>query len=571
MASAYSCRICAGDLRLMTNGNGTAPEAEAFAPSAHEPGRHGDLLACAECGAVQQPALPAAAALHDLYRDMRDEAYLDEEHGRRATAARLLALVAEHVPAGRLLDVGCGHGLLLDEARRRGYEPVGLELSRAAARHAREALGLDVRETPLESFEAGAEFDVVILADVLEHLDDPVAAIERCARLLRDGGVLCVVTPDPASATARVAGTRWWGYVAAHSCLLPRATLRELLAAQGLVISVDIPLVRAFSARRWASGLAERLGPARGPLERAARRLPPRASLSLALHDERVLLAHRVAVERAPEPLVRDRGEEAKVALVLPAYEAARTIPAVVDELPAAAADSALLIDDASTDATTAVALAHGLDVLRHPVNRGYGASQKTGYARALLDGAEVIVMVHADNQYAPALVPLMVEPILTGRADMVIGSRLLRDRAIAEGMPRWKWMGNRLLTEIENRVFDVELSEYHTGYRAFSADLLRSIPFLRNSDDFVFDQQIFAQVLARGARVEEIPIPTRYFREASSVDFVTSARYGVETLAVLGHFAVDRRRGRWPLLREAAARLQPEVADADGARAPAA
>jgi SAM-dependent methyltransferase len=571
MASAYACRICAGDLRLMTNGNGAAPEAAAFAPSAHEPGRHGDLLACAECGAVQQPALPAAAALHDLYRNVRDDAYLDEEAGRRATAARLLELIAEHVPAGRLLDVGCGHGLLLDEARRRGYEPVGLELSRAAAQHARDALGLDVRETPLESFDADDEFDVVVLADVLEHLDDPVAAIERCVRLLRDGGVLCVVTPDPASATARLAGTRWWGYVAAHSCLLPRATLRELLAGQGLVISTDVPLVRAFSARRWALGLAERLGPARGPIERAARRLPARASLSLALHDERVLLAQRVDVERAPVPLVCDRGEDARVELVLPAYEAALTIPAVVDELPADAADRALLIDDASSDTTTAVALAHGLDVVRHPVNRGYGAGQKTGYARALLDGADVVVMVHADNQYAPALVPLMVEPILAGRADMVIGSRLLRDRAIAEGMPRWKWLGNRLLTGIENRVFGVELSEYHTGYRAFSAELLRSIPFLRNSDDFVFDQQIFAQVLARGARVEEIAIPTRYFREASSVDFVTSARYGLETLAVLGRFVADRRRGRWSLLRSAAAGLQPEVADEDGARRSAA
>jgi glycosyltransferase involved in cell wall biosynthesis len=160
--------------------------------------------------------------------------------------------------------------------------------------------------------------------------------------------------------------------------------------------------------------------------------------------------------------------------------------------------------------------------------------------------------MVHADNQYAPELVPEMVAPILAGEADMVIGSRILRDRAIAGGMPRWKWLGNRTLTGIENRAFGMALSEYHTGYRAFSAELLRSIPFLRNSDDFVFDQQIFAQVLARGARVVEVPIPTRYFREASSVDLPTSIRYGVQTLGVLGRFVVDRRRrrGRWPLLR---------------------
>ena len=244
------------------------------------------------------------------------------------------------------------------------------------------------------------------------------------------------------------------------------------------------------------------------------------------------------------------------MALVLPAYNATRTIPNVVAEIPVDAADRALLVDDDSHDDTTSVALAHGLDVIRHPHNRGYGGSQKTGYARALLDGADVIVMVHADGQYAPGLVPEMVAPILEGRADMVIGSRMLRDRAIAGGMPRWKWLGNRLLTGIENRAFGVSLSEYHTGYRAFSAELLRSIPFLRNSDDFVFDQQIFAQVLARGARVVEVPIPTRYFLEASSVDLPTSIRYGVKTLGVLGRFMVDRRRGRWPLLRRTAGDL---------------
>jgi SAM-dependent methyltransferase len=557
MATQSACRVCAGELSLRVVGsNGTAPVAEAFAPSLHETGRHGDLLACVECGTVQQPLLPAGAELHELYRDMRDDAYLGEEAGRRATASHLLDLIAARVDGGRLLDVGCGHGLLLDEARSRGYETVGLELSRAAARHAREALGLDVREVPVEDFADDEGFDVVVLADVLEHLDDPVGAVQRCAELLRAGGALCVVTPDPSSVTARLAGRRWWGFVPAHACLLPRATLRELLAARGLVISTDVPLVRSFSARRWASGLAERLGPGREPLERLARALPDSASLSLALHDERVVIANRVDVQHAPEPLLRHRGGPATVTLVLPAYDATRTIPDVVAEIPVEAADRALLVDDASRDDTTRVALAHGLDVIRHPRNRGYGGSQKTGYARALLDGADVIVMVHADNQYAPGLVPEMVAPILEGRADMVIGSRLLRDRAIAGGMPRWKWLGNRLLTGIENRAFGVELSEYHTGYRAFSAQLLRSIPFLRNSDDFVFDQQIFAQVLARGARVVEVPIPTRYFREASSVDLPTSVRYGVQTLGVLGRFLVDRRRGRWPLLRRTAGDL---------------
>jgi glycosyltransferase involved in cell wall biosynthesis len=312
--------------------------------------------------------------------------------------------------------------------------------------------------------------------------------------------------------------------------------------------------VRTFSARRWVEGLAERLGPLGPPLDAAARRLPAGAAISASLGDERVVLAHRIDVERAPQPLVRDRGGPASVHVVLPAYKATSTIAAVAEEMPVAAADRAVLVDDASGDATGDVALEHGFDVLRHPANRGYGAGQKTGYARALRDGADVIVMVHADNQYDPGLLGRMAEPILDGRADMVIGSRLLEDRAIAGGMPRWKWVGNRLLTGIENAAFGVRFSEYHTGYRAFSAPLLRSIAFLRNSDEFVFDQQIFAQVIAHDARVVEIPIPTRYFREASSVGFVTSVRYARQTIWVLARFLADGRGVRWALLRRPAA-----------------
>jgi len=558
------CRICSGRLQLHLHGaGGGVPAPDALAPSAHVPGQHGDLLVCRECGSVQQPGLPPAPVLHDLYRETADAAYLAEEAGRRASAARLLDLVGAHVPAGRLLDVGCGPGLLLDEARRRGYATVGLELTRTAARHARQVLGLDVREVPLEAFDEPGGFDVVVLADVLEHLDDPVDGIERAAGLLRPGGVLCLVTPDPSSLTARLAGRRWWGYLPAHTCLLPRRTLREVVAAAGLVISADVPAVRVFSARRWVAGLAERAGRLRRPLEALAAAVPARMSLSLTLHDERVIVAHRAEVRSVRRPLLRDRGGGAAVHVVLPAYCAAQTLPAVASELDRGAADRALLIDDASPDATARVAILHGIDVLRHPVNRGYGASQKTGYARALLDGADVVVMVHADDQYNPALVADMAAPILSGRSDMVIGSRLLEHRAVADGMPRWKWLGNRLLTSLENRVFGRAFSEYHTGYRAFSADLLRSVPFLRNSDAFVFDQEIFAQVVTRGARVLEIPIPTRYFKEASSVDLPTSVRYGLGTLVVLARFSLDRRpRARWALLRRPAARLAGAGAD---------
>src|SRR4051812_8177889 len=354
MASGRACRICSGDLTLRIRGRGEPLTAAALSPSAHATGRHGDLLECVECGTVQQPALPAGAQLHDLYRDMRDEDYLAEETGRRATAVRLLDLIGPFVAGGRLLDIGCGPGLLLDEACVRGYETVGLELSRASAQHARDALGLDVRELALEDFDDDGEppgFDVVVLADVIEHLDDPVAGVARCAALLRPGGVLCVVTPDPSSPTARIAGARWWGFVPAHTCLLPRATLRELVAAAGVVVSTDVPLVRTFSARRWVEGLAERLGPVSAPLEAAARRLPGRASLSLSLGDERVVLAHRVEVQQPAEPLVRDRGGGRPVAGVLPPHPPAPTIPPRLEGMAGQAAGPAPPPHDPGGDA----------------------------------------------------------------------------------------------------------------------------------------------------------------------------------------------------------------------------
>jgi glycosyltransferase involved in cell wall biosynthesis len=271
-----------------------------------------------------------------------------------------------------------------------------------------------------------------------------------------------------------------------------------------------------------------------------------------------VVLAHRIAVVRPPEPLAEDRGGPTKVAVVLPAYRAAATIPAVAREMPVDAVDRALLVDDASPDATPEVALREGFELMRLPANRGYGGNQKAGYVRALLDGADIVVMVHADNQYDPSLVAKMVRPIERGDADVVIGSRLLEDEAIAGGMPRWKWVGNRFLTWVENRAFRTSFSEFHTGYRAFSADILREIAFLRNSDGFVFDQEIFAQMVAHRARVLELPIPTRYFLEASTVSFRASVEYGLRTLGVLARYRLDERRSRWSLLRPPAARLAP-------------
>lgn len=294
MPAPETCRICQGPLALLYSGAGSEARAEAFSPTNHQPGQYGELYRCERCGTVQQPALPRGEALLDLYRAMHDEHYLDEEAGRRRTAARLLAAIARHVPRGRLLDVGCGHGLLLDEARRAGYEVEGLEPSRDAAAYARERLGLPVRERTLADLAAEPDpprYAAIVLADVLEHLDDPVAAIESCRRLLAPGGVLCLVTPDPASRTARLAGARWWGYLPAHTYLMPRETLRGLLAERGLEVVEDRSLVRSFTLRYWMAGFAERGGAIGAGVTRLRRMVPVRASLALSLGDETVLVA----------------------------------------------------------------------------------------------------------------------------------------------------------------------------------------------------------------------------------------------------------------------------------------
>jgi glycosyltransferase involved in cell wall biosynthesis len=223
-----------------------------------------------------------------------------------------------------------------------------------------------------------------------------------------------------------------------------------------------------------------------------------------------------------------------RVVVVMPAYNAAKTLRDTYARIPPLV-ERVILVDDHSKDETVAVASSLGLKVIRHPHNVGYGGNQKTCYMEALRDGAEVVVMLHPDGQYDPELIGDLVRPILEGRADMVLGSRfLIPGGPRTAGMPRWKIAGNRLLTGFENLAMGTRFSECHTGYRAYSAAFLRRIPFLRNSNDFVFDTQVIAQAVAFGQRVVEVPARTRYFSEASSVDFAGSVRYGLKTLGTM-------------------------------------
>lgn len=219
-----------------------------------------------------------------------------------------------------------------------------------------------------------------------------------------------------------------------------------------------------------------------------------------------------------------------KVVVVMPAYNAARTIKTTYEEvMRQGIVDLVVLVDDASADQTVAIARAlQNVKVVVHPRNRGYGANQKTCYREALAAGADIVVMVHPDYQYTPKLIPAMVSMIANGLYQCVLGSRILGGRAVDNGMPRWKYVANRALTLYLNLMMRSKLSEFHTGYRAFSRELLEQLRLDANSDDFVFDNQMLAQILWRGYTVAEVSCPTRYFPEASSIGFQRSLRYGL-------------------------------------------
>jgi glycosyltransferase involved in cell wall biosynthesis len=243
---------------------------------------------------------------------------------------------------------------------------------------------------------------------------------------------------------------------------------------------------------------------------------------------------------------VQSRNRAPKIVVVMPAYNAGRTLRMTYEELPKDAVNLVILVDDGSTDTTLEVARQLGLEIFVHNRNYGYGANQKTCYAEALRAGADVVVMVHPDYQYDPTLVPQIVEPITRGEADVVLGSRLKGGSALAQGMPWWKFVANRFLTWVENRAFGLRLSEYHTGYRAFRREVLETVNFRANADGFIFDQEIVAQVVAAGFRIAEIAVPTRYFPEASSASFVASSVYGLRILAVVFWYLVNK----WGLRR---------------------
>ena len=227
--------------------------------------------------------------------------------------------------------------------------------------------------------------------------------------------------------------------------------------------------------------------------------------------------------------------------VVLPAYNAARTLARTLAEVPDGIVDEFLLVDDASSDDTAALARELGISCVVHPRNRGYGGNQKTCYAEALRRGAEIVIMLHPDYQYTPKLIGALGWLVASGEFDVALASRILGTGALKGGMPRYKYVANRFLTAMENLLLGIKLSEYHTGYRAFSRAVLETLPLEEASDDFVFDNQMLAQAAAFGYRIGEISCPTRYFPEASSINFGRSVTYGLGVMSTAIAFRLDK------------------------------
>lgn len=245
-----------------------------------------------------------------------------------------------------------------------------------------------------------------------------------------------------------------------------------------------------------------------------------------------------------PDALAASGQAPGKTIAVMPAYNAAATLERTVADIPDGSVDEIILVDDGSQDDTVAIARQLGLTVIAHEQNRGYGGNQKTCYQTALDRGADYVVMIHPDYQYDSRVIPVAVEILRLGICDCVLGSRIrTRREALDGGMPRYKYLANRMLTLLENVALGQNLGDFHSGFRAYRRDVLERLPWMRNSDDFVFDSQFLAQVVHFGFKVGDIPVPVRYFEEASSINFRRSLRYGLSTLGVLGRFWLHRLR----------------------------
>lgn len=496
------------------------------------------IVKCMHCGLIYLSPKPDTGLLLELYAKTQDNLYLSEEEERRRSARFLLNKISRYKGKGRLLDLGCSAGILLDEARKLGWEVYGVELSSWAIQHAKEKFNIEIFRGELkEARFPDGYFDIVVMADSIEHLSDPAGCLSEAKRILKPDGIICISTPDIGSILSRIIGKSWWGIKQSHLVYFNKRSISKILNDTGFK-------VLSFSSHTRFFSLSYLLSKITGSLKE----LPfiGRIILRINLGDQLEVYARKRRDLTFFSVKTKDYGNidnKMKAIVVLPAYNAAKTLEITVRDIPKDIVDDVILVDDASSDNTLEIAQRLGLKVFLHKRNSGYGANQKTCYSKALEMGAEVIIMVHPDYQYDPTVIPELIRPILNKEADAVFGSRMMKGGALEGGMPLWKHNANILLTALENVILGIYLTEYHSGFRAYSAKYLKTVNFMANSNHFVFDTEIIAQGVLHNLKIEEVPIHTRYFEEASTIRLFPAILYGLGILATMLKYILHKAK----------------------------
>lgn len=553
MLKKVACNICNSNYYSLLFKPSRAADLKSYCGTSEikEASLEDRVVRCLQCGLIYLNPRPDISQLYDFYSNLDVQDICAEEEAQRKTVRIILERLNKLKPErGKLLCVGCAAGFFLDEARKSGWQVSGVDLSFASAGYIKDKFSLEIFRGSLKKANfAPSSFEVIVIYDTLEHFTQPKQTLIEARKILKKDGLLCLNVINTASFWSAILKSKWWGIQEQHLFYFTRDTLLGLLEAAGFkaLYCRAHRRVRSFrylySRFKKANQLAYKL------FEFISRKVRLEDKLFTIITNDQLIVFARKArklayLDELEESPLSDRKAKRrlKTIVVLPAYNAAQTLTRTVEDIPREYVDEIILVDDASSDNTTEVAKQLGLVTFTHKKNMGYGGNQKTCYQEALKVGADIVVMVHPDYQYDPKAIPELIEPIKKGRADAVFGSRMMKGGALEGGMPAWKHNANILLTALENVVLGTYLTEYHSGFRAYSRKYLQSINFLANSNGFVFDTQIIVQGLISHMRIEEVPIKTRYFDEASTIKLIPSIIYGLSILRTLLRYILHRK-----------------------------